>query len=117
MVLIRKRFDAKNREAGTPKEDKVMSQGASPASVRTRGARQVKDTKTPWLTYTYGFGAVDGVRFEDPLVGRLERFRRRFAGFGEPVPAYLAALQCDEQLIVGRLNGSSSTSGTAAGWS
>ena len=51
--------------------------------------------------YTYGFGAVDGVRFEDPLVGRLERFRRRFAGFGEPVPAYLAALQCDEQLIVG----------------
>jgi hypothetical protein len=27
--------------------------------------------------YTYGFGAVDGDRFEDPLVGRLERFRRR----------------------------------------
>ena len=51
--------------------------------------------------YTYGFGAVDGRRFEDPLAGRLERFRRRFAGFGEPAPAYLAALQCDEQLIVG----------------
>jgi FAD-dependent urate hydroxylase len=51
--------------------------------------------------YTYGFGAVDGVRFEDPLVGRLERFRRRFAGFGGPVPAYLAALQQDEQLLVG----------------
>ncbi len=47
---------------------------------------------------TYGFGAVDGMRFEDPLEGRLERFQRRFAGFGAPVPAYLAALQSDEQL-------------------
>jgi 2-polyprenyl-6-methoxyphenol hydroxylase-like FAD-dependent oxidoreductase len=34
-------------------------------------------------------------------VGRLDRFRRRFAGFGEPVPRYLAALQRDEQLHVG----------------
>ena len=51
--------------------------------------------------YTYGFGAVGGTRFNDPLVGRLERFRRRFAGFGGPVPAYLAALQGDEQLHVG----------------
>ena len=67
---------------------------------------------------TYGFGAVGGARFNDPLVGRLERFRRRFAEFGVPVPAYLAALQCDEQLhLLGRLNGSSSTSGIAAEWS
>jgi 2-polyprenyl-6-methoxyphenol hydroxylase-like FAD-dependent oxidoreductase len=51
--------------------------------------------------YTYGFGAVDGKRFEDPLLGRLDRFRRHFAGFGGPAPAYLAALECDEQLIVG----------------
>src|SRR5580692_8388830 len=51
--------------------------------------------------YTYGFGAVDGDRFEDPLVGRLDRFRRRFVGFGGPVPAYLAALQSDEQIHVG----------------
>jgi 2-polyprenyl-6-methoxyphenol hydroxylase-like FAD-dependent oxidoreductase len=51
--------------------------------------------------YTYGFGAVDGERFEDPLAGRLERFRGRFAEFGAPVPAYLAALQSDEQLHVG----------------
>jgi 2-polyprenyl-6-methoxyphenol hydroxylase-like FAD-dependent oxidoreductase len=51
--------------------------------------------------YTYGFGAVGGTRFDDPLVGRLERFRRRFAGFGAPVPAYLAALQSDEQLHFG----------------
>jgi 2-polyprenyl-6-methoxyphenol hydroxylase-like FAD-dependent oxidoreductase len=51
--------------------------------------------------YTYGFGAVDGRHFEDPLAGRLERFRRRFVGFGGPVPEYLAALQSDEQLHVG----------------
>jgi 2-polyprenyl-6-methoxyphenol hydroxylase-like FAD-dependent oxidoreductase len=50
---------------------------------------------------TYGFGAVGGTRFDDPLVGRLERFRRRFVGFGAPVPAYLAALQSDQQLHFG----------------
>lgn len=50
---------------------------------------------------TYGFAGVDAERFNDPLPGRLERFRRRFAGFGGPVPAYLAALQGDEQLHVG----------------
>ena len=50
---------------------------------------------------SYGFGAVDGRQLKDPLAGRLEHFRRRFSGFGEPVPAYLAALRCDEQLIVG----------------
>jgi 2-polyprenyl-6-methoxyphenol hydroxylase-like FAD-dependent oxidoreductase len=51
--------------------------------------------------HTYGFGAVGGARFKDPIVGRLERFRRRFVGFGGPVPAYLAALQSDEQIHVG----------------
>jgi 2-polyprenyl-6-methoxyphenol hydroxylase-like FAD-dependent oxidoreductase len=51
--------------------------------------------------YTYGFGAVDSDRFEDPLTGRLERFRRRFAEFGGPVPEYFAALQSDQQLHVG----------------
>jgi 2-polyprenyl-6-methoxyphenol hydroxylase-like FAD-dependent oxidoreductase len=50
----------------------------------------------------YGFGAVDAPRFaDDPLVGRLARFRGRFADFGGPVPAYLATLQRDEQLHVG----------------
>jgi 2-polyprenyl-6-methoxyphenol hydroxylase-like FAD-dependent oxidoreductase len=49
---------------------------------------------------TYGFAGVEGKRFDDPLTGRLERVRRRFAGFGGPVPRYLAALQRDEQLYV-----------------
>ena len=51
--------------------------------------------------HTYGFGVVDGSRFEDPLAGRLDRFRRRFADFGAPVPAYLAALQSDHDLHFG----------------
>jgi FAD-dependent urate hydroxylase len=50
--------------------------------------------------YTYGFGGIDAERFEDPVSGRLERFRGRFAGFGPPVPAYLSALQSDQQLHV-----------------
>jgi 2-polyprenyl-6-methoxyphenol hydroxylase-like FAD-dependent oxidoreductase len=53
--------------------------------------------------HTYGFGAVGEGRIHDPLAGRLERFRRLFAGFGGPVPAYLAALQSDEQFNVGPL--------------
>jgi 2-polyprenyl-6-methoxyphenol hydroxylase-like FAD-dependent oxidoreductase len=47
---------------------------------------------------TYGFAGVDSDRFEDPVPGRLERFRRRFEGFGGPVPAYLDALERDCQL-------------------
>jgi hypothetical protein len=35
MVPIGERFDAKNRQAGTTEEDKVMYQGALPASART----------------------------------------------------------------------------------
>jgi 2-polyprenyl-6-methoxyphenol hydroxylase-like FAD-dependent oxidoreductase len=51
--------------------------------------------------HTYGFGAVGSPRIADPVEGRLERFRARFADFGGPVPAYLAALECDEQIHVG----------------
>src|SRR5215217_538387 len=51
--------------------------------------------------HTYGFGAVVEGRFDDPLAGRLERFRHRFAGFGGPVPVYLSALEHDEQLHAG----------------
>ena len=50
---------------------------------------------------TYGAGQVSGPRFHDPLAGRLERMRQRFAAFGGPVPAYLAALTRDEQLHCG----------------
>jgi FAD-dependent urate hydroxylase len=50
---------------------------------------------------TYGFAGAGGERFDDPPPGRLERFRERFAGFGGPVPAYLAALEHDEQLHFG----------------
>jgi 2-polyprenyl-6-methoxyphenol hydroxylase-like FAD-dependent oxidoreductase len=48
---------------------------------------------------TYGFAGLDAPDwFEDPLEGRLERVRQRFAQLGGPVPDYLAALQSDEQL-------------------
>lgn len=50
---------------------------------------------------TYGFGAVGGPRFDDPLRGRLERLRRRFEAFGRPVLEYLASLECDAQLHFG----------------
>jgi 2-polyprenyl-6-methoxyphenol hydroxylase-like FAD-dependent oxidoreductase len=46
--------------------------------------------------YTYGFGNVTEPRFHDPLEGRLERLRTRFAAFGGPVPEYLASLLRDE---------------------
>jgi 2-polyprenyl-6-methoxyphenol hydroxylase-like FAD-dependent oxidoreductase len=50
---------------------------------------------------TSSVGQVSGPRFHDPLAGRLERVRQRFAAFGGPVPAYLAALTRDEQLHCG----------------
>lgn len=50
---------------------------------------------------TYGFAGLDGERFDDPPAGRLARLRQRFEGFGGPVPAYLAALQHDDQIHFG----------------
>lgn len=50
---------------------------------------------------TYGFAGLDGERFDDPPAGRLGRLRQRFEGFGGPVPAYLAALQRDDQIHFG----------------
>jgi 2-polyprenyl-6-methoxyphenol hydroxylase-like FAD-dependent oxidoreductase len=48
---------------------------------------------------TYGFGGLNApVMLEDPLAGRLERVRQRFAQLGGAVPEYLAALERDEQL-------------------
>ncbi len=51
--------------------------------------------------HTYGFAGLDAERFDEPVAGRLERFRAHFAGFGGAVPEYLAALQSDEQLHFG----------------
>ena len=48
--------------------------------------------------HTYGFGYVNEPRLHDPLEGRRERLRQRFAAFGGPVPTYLAALTHDEQI-------------------
>jgi FAD-dependent urate hydroxylase len=52
---------------------------------------------------TYGFGALDAERFDDPVPGRRTRFRSRFAHFGGAVPDYLAALDRDEQLHFGAI--------------
>jgi 2-polyprenyl-6-methoxyphenol hydroxylase-like FAD-dependent oxidoreductase len=51
--------------------------------------------------HTYAFGGVGGPRFDDPLQGRLERVRKRFAAFGGPVQEYLTLLSCDEKLHCG----------------
>jgi 2-polyprenyl-6-methoxyphenol hydroxylase-like FAD-dependent oxidoreductase len=48
---------------------------------------------------TYGFAYVVQPRFHDPLEGRLERLRDRFATFGPRVQEYLASLEHDEQVI------------------
>jgi 2-polyprenyl-6-methoxyphenol hydroxylase-like FAD-dependent oxidoreductase len=47
---------------------------------------------------TYGFGYVMQPRAHDPLDGRLDRLRHRFAAFGGPVPEYLGSLDRDEQI-------------------
>ena len=51
--------------------------------------------------HTYGFGYVNEPRVYDPLEGRRDRLLKRFAAFGGPVPAYLAALTRDEQIHCG----------------
>jgi 2-polyprenyl-6-methoxyphenol hydroxylase-like FAD-dependent oxidoreductase len=48
---------------------------------------------------TYGFGYVIQPRLHDPLEGRLERLRNRFATFGSRVQKYLASLERDDQVI------------------
>lgn len=48
---------------------------------------------------TYGFAYVVQPRFHDPLEGRLERLRNRFATFGGRVRQYLASLEHDDQVI------------------
>jgi 2-polyprenyl-6-methoxyphenol hydroxylase-like FAD-dependent oxidoreductase len=48
---------------------------------------------------TYGFAYVIQPRVHDPLEGRLERLRKRFATFGRHVQQYLASLEHDDQII------------------
>jgi 2-polyprenyl-6-methoxyphenol hydroxylase-like FAD-dependent oxidoreductase len=48
---------------------------------------------------TYGFAYVIQPRFRDPLEGRLERLRNRFAMFGARVQEYLASLERDDQVV------------------
>ena len=48
---------------------------------------------------TYGFAYVIQPRFHDPLEGRLDRLRNRFATFGGRVQEYLASLERDDQII------------------
>jgi hypothetical protein len=48
---------------------------------------------------TYGFAYVVQPRFRDPLEGRLDRLRDRFAKFGSRVQEYLSSLGRDDQVI------------------
>ena len=48
---------------------------------------------------TYSFAISIEPQFHDPLEGRLERARARFAGFGPRVQEYLTALDRDDQII------------------
>jgi 2-polyprenyl-6-methoxyphenol hydroxylase-like FAD-dependent oxidoreductase len=48
---------------------------------------------------TYGFAYVIQPRFHDPLEGRLERLRNRFATFSGRVQDYLASLERDDEVI------------------
>ena len=45
---------------------------------------------------TYGFGNITEPRTHEPMAGRLDRLRRRFADFAGIVQDYLGALECDE---------------------
>jgi 2-polyprenyl-6-methoxyphenol hydroxylase-like FAD-dependent oxidoreductase len=48
---------------------------------------------------TYGFAYIIQPRFRDPLEGRLDRLRNRFAKFGARVQEYLASLERDDRVI------------------
>jgi 2-polyprenyl-6-methoxyphenol hydroxylase-like FAD-dependent oxidoreductase len=65
----------------------VMGDGCFVGLLPVRGGR------------TYGFAGLDAPEpLDEPVPGRLERVRERFACLGGPVPDFLAALGCDEQL-------------------
>ena len=100
----------------------VMKSSPSPSYAGSMSRRSIIDARIPGIVdnimivmgegclfgvapmgdgHTYGFGVVGEERSDDPPTGRLERLRRRFVGFGGPIPEYLAALQSDEQIHVG----------------
>jgi FAD-dependent urate hydroxylase len=54
---------------------------------------------------TYGFAYVVQPRFHDPLEGRLQRLRKRFATFGGRVEEYLTSLERDDQVICSAMEG------------
>jgi len=47
---------------------------------------------------TYGFAGQPGPPRQDPPAGRLQRLRELFAGFGGPIPHFLAGLRSDAQI-------------------
>jgi 2-polyprenyl-6-methoxyphenol hydroxylase-like FAD-dependent oxidoreductase len=53
---------------------------------------------------TYGFGNITMPRTHEPMAGRLDCPRHRFAGFGAIVQEYLAALDGDEQIHCGPID-------------
>jgi 2-polyprenyl-6-methoxyphenol hydroxylase-like FAD-dependent oxidoreductase len=53
---------------------------------------------------TYGFGNITQPRAYEPIAGRLDRLRHHFAGFGEIVQEYLAALERDAQIHCGPID-------------
>jgi len=53
--------------------------------------------------------------FADPLEGRLERLRHRFASLGGPVPDFPATLECDDQLRFDAIDWVDTDRGTRGG--
>jgi 2-polyprenyl-6-methoxyphenol hydroxylase-like FAD-dependent oxidoreductase len=49
-------------------------------------------------SHTYGFANISHRRQRDPVEGRLNRLRNRFASFGPDVRDYLSRLETDEQI-------------------
>lgn len=98
--------------------------GASPARYAgTTGWRSVIPTRPEGVTHlqlymgegrffgvvpvgdagTYGFAGVGTEPADEPMTGRLEKFRELFADFAGPVPEYLAGLRRDEDLHATRV--------------
>ena len=61
--------------------------------------RRIFGLVTMGAGHTYSFAISIEPQFHDPVAGRLERLRTRFAGFGPRVQEYLAALERDDQII------------------